>query len=92
MKYEQRPRRLDRVRFAIHAELLVGLAVSLLTGFLLIASPRGFRPMFYEPPLIERLLPAAPVVSLLAWFWMLRLSRRDPEAGERSWRYRAWRD
>jgi hypothetical protein len=88
MNPEERQRRLDRVRMAIQAELLIGLEVTLLTGFLLIASPGGFRPMFYEPPLIEGLQAAAPVVSLLAWVWMLRLSRRDPEAGKRSWRYR----
>lgn len=89
MNYEERQRRLDRARFAIQAELLIGLMVVILTGFLsTIAAPGGFRGMFYEPPLIESLLPAAPVVSLLAWVWMLRLSRPQPEAGELSWRYR----
>lgn len=92
MNYEERQRRMDRARFAIRAELLIGLGVTLLTGFLLIPAPGFFRPMFYEPRLIERLQAAAPVVSLFAWLWMLRLSRPRPEAGETSWRYRAWRD
>jgi hypothetical protein len=84
MAYEERQRRLDRARFAIQAELLIGLIVVILTA---LAAPGQF-PMFYVPPLIQLLVLAAPVVSLLAWVWMLRLSRPDPEAGERSWRYR----
>jgi hypothetical protein len=87
MNYEERQRRLDRARFATQAELLIGLEVTLLTGFLYVAAPRGFSPMFYEPPWMEWLVPAAPVVSLLAWVWMLRLSRPQPEADKRSWRY-----
>jgi O-antigen/teichoic acid export membrane protein len=88
MNYEERQRRLDRAHVAIRAELAIGLGVTLLTGFLLIAAPGFSRPMFHEPRLIERLQAAAPLVSLLAWVWMIRLSRPDPEAGERSWRYR----
>jgi hypothetical protein len=84
MNYEERQRRLDRARFAIQAELLIGLMVVILTA---LAAPGQF-PMFYVPPLIQVLVLAAPVVSLLAWVWMFRLSRRDPEASERSWRYR----
>jgi uncharacterized RDD family membrane protein YckC len=88
MNYEERQRRLDRVRFAIRAELALGLAMTVMTGFCYIAAPGFFRPMFYEPPLVEKLLPVAPVVSLLEWVWMFPLSRPDPEVGERSWRYR----
>jgi hypothetical protein len=89
MKYGERQRRLDRARFAIQAELLIGLMVVILTGFSTIdISPWGSDPMLFVPPLIQLLLLAAPVVSLLAWVWMLRLSRPQPEAGERSWRYR----
>jgi hypothetical protein len=84
MTYEARQRRLDRARSAIQAELLIGLMVVILMA---LAAPGQF-PMLYAPPLIQLLVLAAPVVSLLAWVWMLRLSRRDPEAGERSWRYR----
>jgi len=87
MNDEERQRRLDRARFATQAELLIGLEVTLLTGFLYVAAPGGFSPMFYKPPWIEWLVPAAPVVSLLAWLWMVWLSRPQPEAGERSWRY-----
>ena len=85
MDREERQRRLDRVRLAIWAELLLGLVVSLLSVFV-IAARTGFDWMFL--PSIGRLIPMAPVVSLLAWVWMLRLSRRYPEAGEPSWRYR----
>jgi hypothetical protein len=92
MNDEDRQRRLDRVRFAIRAELLIGLLVTLLTGFLLIASPGGFRGMFYVPPWTQWLLPAASVLSFVVWLWMLRLSRPRLEAGEPTWRYRAWRD
>ena len=89
MNYEERQRRLDRARFAIQAELLIGLMVVILTGFFsIMASPWGSGPMFHVPPLIQLLVLAAPVVSLLAWVWMLRLSRPQPEAGERRWRYR----
>ena len=89
MKYEERQRRLDRARFAIQAELLIGLMVVILTGFFsIMASPWGSDPMFFVPPLFQLLVLAAPVVSLLAWVWMLRLSRPRPEAGKRRWRYR----
>ncbi len=89
MRYEERQRRLDRARRAIHAELLIGLMVVILTGhFSIMASPWGSDPMFFVPPLFHLLVLAVPVLSLLAWVWMLRLSRPRPEAGERSWRYR----
>jgi hypothetical protein len=92
MNDEERQRRLDRARFATQAELLTGLEVTLLTAFLYVAASRGFSPMFDEPPWTEWLLPAAPLVSLLAWIWMVRLSRPRPEGDETRWRYRAWRD
>jgi hypothetical protein len=63
MNYEERQRRLDDARFAIRAELLIGLMVVILTGYLSIIAG----PMFYVPPLIQLLLLAVPVVSLLAW-------------------------
>jgi hypothetical protein len=86
MNYEERQRRLDRARFAIHAELLMGLMVVILTGPPVLAASGEMSS--YLPPLSQVLLLATPVVSLLAWVWMLRLSRPQPEAGERSWRYR----
>lgn len=86
MNYEERQRRLDRARFAIQAELLIGLMAVILSGFLFFARG-GFDPMFSLPPLFQALLLATPVVSLLAWVWMVRLSRPQPESGERSWRY-----
>lgn len=89
MKEEERQRRLDRARRRIHAELLIGLMVVILTGhFSIMASPWGSDPMLFVPHWFQLLVLAVPVVSLLAWVWMLRLSRPQPEAGERSWRYR----
>ena len=90
MNYEERQRRLDRARFAIQTELLIGVMVVILTSsFSIDAWPWGSDPMSgYVPALIQLLVLAAPVVSLLAWVWMLRLSRPQPEAGERRWRYR----
>ncbi len=89
MNFEERQRRLDRARFATQTEILVGLMAVILTGyFSLMASPWGSDPMFSVPPMFQLLLLAVPVVSLLGWVWMLRLSRPQPEAGERSWRYR----
>lgn len=89
MKDEERQRRLDRARQAIQAELLIGLMVVILTGhFSIMASPWGIDALFFVPPWFQLLVLAVPVASLLAWVWMLRLSRPHPEAGERSWRYR----
>ena len=89
MNVEERQRRLDRARLAIQAELLIGLMVVILTSSVSIdAWPSRFDPMSgYVPPLMHLFVLAAPVVSLLAWVWMLRLSRPQPESGKRSWRY-----
>jgi protein-S-isoprenylcysteine O-methyltransferase Ste14 len=89
MDYEERQRRLDRARIAIWAELLLGLTVVILTSSVSFdASPWGDDPMSgYMPAFLQLFVLVAPAVSLLAWLWMLRLSRPRPEAGERSWRY-----
>jgi type IV secretory pathway TrbD component len=45
----------------------------------------------FEPPLIETLVPWFGVGMFVVGFvWMVRLSRPDPEAGERTWRYRIY--
>jgi hypothetical protein len=61
-----------------------------LAGFLFVAQPGTMGgPMFNEPSLFETLLPWAAIAGVVIGIvWMLRLSRPDPEAGERSWRYR----
>jgi hypothetical protein len=80
---------LDRAYVAIRTELAIGFLVTLLTAFLYIAAPGYMLPLGYEPTVVDKLVPAVPmVVSFVAWLWMLRLSRPNPEAGERSWRYR----
>jgi hypothetical protein len=85
---ERRQRRLDRARFAVHAEIAIGVAVALLTWFWFVASPDYFRPMFYQESL-EQLRPwialGGPVIGLA---WMVRLARPDPEPDEPTWRFR----
>jgi hypothetical protein len=86
---ESRQRRLDRARFLIRAELVVAFAAPVVTALLCMAAPGTIGPMFFEPPRFASLLPWACVVGVIVGIvWMLRLSRPDPEAGERSWRYR----
>ena len=87
---ERRRRRLRRARHLIRTELAFAVVVPIVAGFLFIAAPGGPTPMFSgRPPLIETLVPWAGVaVYIFGLTWMIRLSRPDPEAGERSWRYR----
>ena len=85
---EQRQRRLDRAHFPIRAELVFAFA-AVAGGFLWVAAPGSFLGMFHKPWLIETLLPLAGVVGFIVGnVWILWHSRSDPEAGERSWRYR----
>jgi hypothetical protein len=87
---ESRQRRLGRAHFLIRAELTLAIAVPVIAGFLWVAAPGTMGGgMFYRASLIETLLPWAGVAGFVVGIvWMLRLSRQDPEAGERSWRYR----
>lgn len=85
MSDEQRQQRLDRVRLAIWAELLTGLMVVILTSFV---SVSRFPELLTATVVTQSVLVAAPITSLLAWVWMVRLSRPQPEAGESLWRYR----
>lgn len=86
---ESRQRRLDRAHFLIRAELVIAFAAPAVAGIMWMAAPGMIGPMFYEPPPFGWLLPLAAVVGVVVGIvWMLRLSRPDPEAGERTWRYR----
>jgi hypothetical protein len=87
---ERRRRRLRRAHDLIRAELAIAYAVPLFAAFLYVAMPAGHRPMFAgEPLLIESLVTGTGAgLFLIGLMWMIRLSRPDPEAGERSWRYR----
>jgi hypothetical protein len=86
---ERRQLVLDQARFLIRAELTLAIAVPVIVGFMWVAAPGGTQPMFYNQPLIVTLLPLVGFVGFIVGiFWMLRLSRPDPEAGERTWRYR----
>jgi hypothetical protein len=84
---ERRRRRLQSARFLIRAELAIAFAAPLVAGFLYVAAP-GFMGQ-REPMLAQVLLTWGGIFGVIAGIvWMMRLSRPDPEAGERSWRYR----
>jgi hypothetical protein len=87
---QRRARRMDRTRFWIRTEFGLAIMAVIVAAYLTVAIPGCGCPMFAQPSLVERLLPwagvAGVVVGLAA---MIRLSRIDPEAGDRSWRYRA---
>ncbi len=87
---ERRRRRLRRAHHLIRAELALAVVVPILAGFLFVAAPAfwgGRSTGMYA--IVETLLAIAAVVGVLVGFaWMIRLSRPDPEAGERSWRFR----
>ena len=87
---ERRQRRLDRPRVLIQAELTIAVAVPLIAAFLYIAAPGSTGPMFATPPAMPvALLPWAAAAGVpVGIAWMIRLSRPDPEPGERTWRYR----
>ena len=87
---ERRRRRLRRAHRLIRAELALAVAVPFLAGFLFVAAPAfsgGTSTGMYA--FVDTLLSIAAVVGVLVGFvWMIRLSRPDPEAGERTWRFR----
>jgi hypothetical protein len=81
-----------RARFLIRAELWIAFAAALLVGLWFLAFPVSLvpEPVFWGPPrVLESLLTWAGylgvIVGLVA---TVRLSRPEPEAGERTWRYR----
>ncbi len=85
---EARRRRLAGARFLIRAELAIAVAAPLVVALLYLAAP-GFMGEGQGPWLVEQLLPLAGVGGvILGLVWMIRLSRPEPEAGERTWRYR----
>jgi hypothetical protein len=86
---QARRRRLRRAHVLIRAELAIALAVPVFAGFLYVAAPTFSRGLFWKPSLIETLVPWIGVgLFIIGLVWMIRLSRADAEAGERSWRYR----
>jgi hypothetical protein len=86
----RRTRWLIRAEFAvaIGALVVIGLALGLST----IIAPKCLCPMFAEPPeptLLRQLFPwVGPVGIVVGFAAMFRLSRIDPESGDRTWRYR----
>lgn len=86
--FERRRRSLEGSRFLIRAELAVAFAAPIVVGFLYLASPGGGTPMFGRLWLVE-VVPWAGLIGFIVGIaWIVRLSRPDPERGERSWRYR----
>lgn len=86
---ERRRRRLGGARFLIRAELAIAVAAPLVIALLYVAAPGSIGGGMREPSLIERLLPWAGIAGwILGFVWMIRLSRPEPEGGERTWRYR----
>ncbi len=88
--FERRAQRMRRIRFWIRAEFAVAIAAVLIVALAVIAAPGTMGPGMYEtPPPVGPLMPwvavAGIIVGLVA---MIRLSRIDPESGERTWRYR----
>jgi uncharacterized membrane protein YidH (DUF202 family) len=91
MKHEDREARLARARFWIRAEFALASFAVAMTVFLWLAQPGTMGDgMFDEPPLaVGKLLVGIGIVGLLVGFAaMWRLSRLNPERGERTWRYR----
>lgn len=85
---ERRRRRLGGAQFLIRAELAIAVGAPLVVAFLYVAAP-GFTGDSREPWLLEQLLPWAGVAGvILGLVWMIRLSRPEPEGGDRTWRYR----
>ena len=91
--FEQRRRSLQVSRLLIRAELAFAFAA--IAGIAYIAAPSFMGDgmiwvsMSWELRLLVALAPWAGVAgTLVGVAWMLRLSRPDPEPGQRSWRYR----
>ena len=90
-EHERRQRRLRRAHVLIRAELAIACAVPLIAGFMYVAAPNFSRGMLAPPSLMETLVPWFAVgLFIVGMVWMIRLSRPDPEPGERTWRYRAY--
>ena len=85
-----RRRRLRRAHHLVRSELAIAVAVSSFAAFLLVAMPTASGPMRSgESPFIESLVPWVGFgLFIVGLVWMIRLSRPDPDPGERSWRYR----
>ncbi len=74
----------------IRAEFAVAILAVVLVPLWYITTPATMGGgMFREPPPLTWLLPLIGIAGVITGFaWMVRLSRPDPEAGERTWRYR----
>jgi hypothetical protein len=84
-----RERRLDLARLAVHVELEIGFMAPVIAAFVFIAHPGFSGGGIYATPPSVQLTPWIGVVgTVVGLVWLVRLSRPDPEPGERDWRYR----
>jgi hypothetical protein len=84
----ERQRRLERARTLGRFELFVAFAAMPLALFLLLAAPGRTAPMFWQPTLMETLMPwVGAALYVFGVAWMIWIYRTDPDAGDRSWRY-----
>ncbi len=80
----------------IRLELVVAFVAPVVTGIYWISAPGTMGGGMslgggssFGWSLIEMLIPSVGGIGVIVGIvWMLRLSRPDPEPGERSWRYR----
>jgi hypothetical protein len=81
-----------QTRFLIRLELALAFAAALVVGLCFVAFPVPLMPdpVFYgQPNVLGSLLTWTAYVGVIVGLVAtVRLSRIDPEAGERSWRYR----
>jgi peptidoglycan/LPS O-acetylase OafA/YrhL len=89
MDDERRQRRMDRVGQAIRIELAVGFLSPVVLAFIFLAAPGFTGGGMFEPGYVTLLPWIGGAGVIFGLVWLVRLSRIDPEAGERSWRYRA---
>jgi hypothetical protein len=87
---EHRRRRLYRAWWLIRLELAIAIGIPLVAGLLFMAAPPTSSGMYGDEPARIDLRVACGGVAmyLVGLVWMIRLSRANPEGGERSWRYR----
>jgi hypothetical protein len=89
---ERRSKLMRRARFFIRLERRLAFAAALVVGLWFVAFPVPLvpDPVFYgQPNVLGSLLSWAAYVGVIVGLVATaRLSRIDPEAGERTWRYR----
>ncbi len=69
-------------------ELAIAVGATLIPGLLFFGAPGYSGGMFYEPGLLEQLLPWVGVGGVvIGLIWIIRIFRGNLEGVERTWRY-----